>query len=71
MLFIDYKTRDYAAAQYRPHVAVTAILVDSKISSYFTNIYLRFGKTKIPTRLFTKEEEAVKWLKENMARRQV
>jgi predicted MarR family transcription regulator len=32
MLFIDSKTRAYAAAQYRPHVAGTAVLIDSKIS---------------------------------------
>jgi hypothetical protein len=68
MLFIDSKTRDYAAKQYRPHVAATAIVVESKISSYFANIYLKFGGLKTPTRLFTREEDAVKWLKENMAK---
>ncbi len=66
MLFIDSKTRDYAAAQYRPHVAGTALLVESKISSYFANIYLKFSKLKTPTHLFTKEDEAVKWLHEKM-----
>ena len=69
MMFIDSKTRAYAAAQYRPHVAGTAILTESKISSYFANIYLKFGKLKTPTRLFTKEDEAVKWLKECMTKR--
>jgi hypothetical protein len=66
MFFVDSKTRDYAAAQYRPYVAGTALLVGSKISSYFANLYLRFSKLKTPTRLFTEEEEAVKWLKEKM-----
>ena len=70
MLFIDSKTRAYAAAQYRPHVAGTAILIDSKISSYFANIYLKFSQPKVPTRLFTNEDEAVKWLKEQMQKRQ-
>jgi hypothetical protein len=70
MLFIDSKTRAYAAAQYRPHVAGTAIIIDSKISSYFANIYLKFSQPKVPTRLFTNEEEAVKWLKEQMQKRQ-
>lgn len=69
MLFIDSKTRAYAAAQYRPHVAGTAILVDSKISSSFANLYLRFSGPKVPTRLFTNEEEALRWLREQMRKR--
>jgi len=69
MLFIDSKTRAYAAAQYRPHVAGTAVLIDSKISSYFANIYLKFSQPKVPTRIFTGEEEAVKWLTDQMEKR--
>lgn len=69
MLFIDSKTRAYAAAQYRPHVAAAAILIDSKISSYFANIFLKFSKPKFPTRLFTIEDEAVNWLKEQIQKR--
>lgn len=70
MLFIDSKTRAYAAAQYRPHVAGAAILIDSKISSYFANIFLKFSKPKFPTRLFTNEDEAIKWLREQIQKRQ-
>lgn len=66
MLFIDSKTRSYAAAQYRKHVAGTAIVLESKISSYFANVYLKFSQPKTPTRLFTKESEAVEWLLEQM-----
>jgi hypothetical protein len=69
MLFIDSKTRAYAAAQYRPHVAAAAILIDSKISSYFANIFLKFSKPKFPTRLFTDENEAVKWLNEQLEKK--
>ena len=69
MLFIDSKTRAYAAAQYRSHVAGTAIIIDSKVSSYFANIYLKFSQPKVPTRLFTKEDDAVKWLHEQMQKR--
>jgi hypothetical protein len=70
MLFVDSKTKAYAAAQYRPHVAGTAILMDSKISSYFANIFLKFSQPKVPTRLFTNEDEALKWLKEQIQKRQ-
>lgn len=69
MLFIDSKTRDYAAAQYREHVAGQAILIDSKISSYFANIFLKFSRPKVPTKLFTLEEDAIKWLKGQIAKR--
>ena len=69
MLFIDSKTRAYAAAQYRPHVAGTAVLIDSKVSSYFANIYLKFSQPKVPTRLFTSEDEALQWLHEQLQKR--
>ena len=69
MLFIDSKTRSAAAAQYRAHVAGTAIIVDSKVSSYFANIYLKFSQPKVPTRLFTREEDGLKWLHEQMQKR--
>lgn len=69
MLFVDSKTRAYAAAQFRPHVAGQAILIDSKISSYFANIFLKFSQPKVPTRLFTNEQEAITWLKEQIQKR--
>lgn len=70
MMFIDSKTRSYAAAQYRPHVAATAIVVESRMSSYFANLYLKFSRPKIPTRLFTKLDEAEMWLKKKIHERQ-
>lgn len=66
MLFMDAKTREYAAAQYRPHVAGQAILIESRVSSYFANIFLKFSKPKVPTKLFTVEGEALEWLKSQM-----
>ncbi len=69
MFFVDSKTRDYAASQYRPHVAGQAIVIESKISSYFANLFLKFSRPKVPTKLFTLEEEAIGWLKEQLERR--
>ena len=69
MLFVDSKTRDYAAAQYRPHVAGQAIIIGSKISSYFANIFLKFSRPKVPTKLFTNEEDALSWLYGQLERR--
>ncbi len=65
--FIDSKARAYGADQYREHVVGQAILIESSISSYFANIFLKFSKPKVPTKLFTVEEEAIKWLKMRMA----
>lgn len=69
LFFIDSKTRAYAAAQYRSHVAGQAILIESTLSSYFANLFLKFSQPKVPTKLFTKEEEALKWLREQMEKR--
>ncbi len=69
MFFVDSKTREYAAAQYRPHVAGQAILIESRVSSYFANLFLKFSQPKVPTKLFTKEDDALKWLKEQLEKR--
>lgn len=71
MFFIDSKTREYAAAQFRPHVAGMAILVGSRVSSYFANIFLKFSKPKSPTKLFTKEDIAIEWLLAKIAERKL
>lgn len=69
VFFIDSKVRNYTAAQYRSHVDGQAILIESRISSYFANLFLKFSKPKVPTKLFTVEQEAIIWLKEQMAGR--
>jgi hypothetical protein len=66
ILFADSKARNYGAEQYRSHVAGQAILMESKISSSFANLFLKFSKPKVPTRLFTIENEAIVWLKSQM-----
>lgn len=69
LFFIDSRTRAFAAEQYRPHVAGQAILIESTVSSYFANLFLKFSNPKVPTKLFTKEADALLWLKEQMAKR--
>jgi hypothetical protein len=66
VLFIDSKARAYGAEQYRSYVAGQAILIESKISSYFANLFLKFSNPKVPTKLFTNEDEAFFWLKSQM-----
>lgn len=69
MIFTDSKAREYGAKQYREHVAGMAILTDSRISNSFANLFLKFSKPKVPTRLFTVEKEAISWLKAQMEKK--
>lgn len=64
--FIDSDARAYGAEQFRSYVAGQAILIESKMSSYFANLFLKFSKPKVPTKLFTREDEALIWLKGQM-----
>jgi len=47
----------------RTHRAL-AFIIDSGFSRVIGNFYLGLNKPKIPTKLFTKEEDAIEWLKE-------
>ncbi|WP_462282046.1 DUF7793 family protein [Salinivirga cyanobacteriivorans] len=69
MVFVDSKVRNYGAAQYRPHVAGSAILTGSVFNVYFANLFLKFSKPKVPTKMFSDEDAAIAWLKEQMAKR--
>ncbi len=69
MLFIDSKARNYSAAQYREHVAGSAILTGNRFTVTFANLYLKFSRPKVPTRMFSKEDDAIEWLKEKMEER--
>jgi hypothetical protein len=39
-----------------------AILIDSSVSRVVGNFFLGINKPAVPTKLFTNEKEAVKWL---------
>ncbi|MFO7862894.1 MAG: hypothetical protein R6U85_02750 [Salinivirgaceae bacterium] len=69
MFFVDSKVRNYAAAQYREHVAGSAILAGSRFTVTFANLFLKFSKPKVPTKLFSDENEAIEWLKQQMEQR--
>ena len=66
MIFVDAQTRNYSAQMYRKHVAGVAIIIESSVSTYFANFYLKFSRPKIPTRLFTSIEDAETWLLEQI-----
>jgi hypothetical protein len=44
-------------------LGASAVVVDSLAYKLVANFYLKFNKPKRPYKVFSKEEEAVKWLK--------
>ena len=44
-------------------LGATAVVVDTLAYKLIANFYLKFNKPKRPYKVFSKEEEAVKWLK--------
>ena len=46
------------------HVAALAILIQSPVSKLVGNFLIKFNKPSFPLRLFTKKEEAIKFLEQ-------
>lgn len=56
----EYFTSEDVAAR----VSSVAILIGSPVSKMVANFFLRLGNHRVPTRLFTSEDEARAWLRE-------
>lgn len=57
--------RDYMASEEGCQgVIAAAVLIDSAISSMIGNFFISISKPLVPTRIFTDESEAKKWLLE-------
>ncbi len=46
-------------------VSATAILIESKISQMIATFFLGFNRVPYPIQIFTRENEAVEWLKKS------
>jgi hypothetical protein len=75
-LFIDTTTmrscaRDarhyYASEQAAAVASAAAIIVGTPVSRVLGNFYLGLSNPRLPSRLFTSEEEALEWLKGYLA----
>ncbi|MBU0665292.1 MAG: STAS/SEC14 domain-containing protein [Proteobacteria bacterium] len=71
-LFVDTKkmksmTREvrlyYASEEAAKQASAVAIIVDTPVSRVLGNFYLGLSHPRLPSRLFTSEHEALKWLK--------
>lgn len=70
-IYITDPARKYFAGQNKATVLAIAVLLDSRIQTAFGNFYMRFSKPIIPTKLFTDTQQAIDWLKETIAEKQI
>ena len=57
------EARDYLASDEGVRGCIAgAIVLDSPVGSFLGNFYLLVSKPKVPARIFTKNEDAIKWL---------
>lgn len=62
---VDREGRQLGAAEEAArNILALAILISSPVSRAIGNIFLKINRPQFPTRLFTSEADAVKWLKE-------
>ncbi len=60
---VSKEARDYLAGKEGcKGVVAAAILIDSVVGSMIGNFFMRVNKPLVPTRIFTDELEATKWL---------
>jgi hypothetical protein len=63
MTFISNEARNFLASQNPPMLKGIALVINSKIHSGLANLYLKFSKPKVTTKIFTDIGEAESWLK--------
>lgn len=60
---MDKKARDYLSSDEGIRgIIAGAMVLDSPFGSFLGNFYLSVTKPKVPIRIFSKEEAALKWL---------
>lgn len=67
ILGIDKEARDFFSEPTGSDgLTATALLVKSKLDTFFANFLIKvnISKSKIPIKLFTEKQEAIKWLEQ-------
>lgn len=57
------EAREYLANEGSEGIIAGALLIDSILTRTLGNIFLMINKPKMPSKLFTSEDEAIAWLK--------
>jgi hypothetical protein len=63
-VYISKETRVYSAQSKPNSPLAMALVVNSTANRLIGNFYINFNKPKVPTKLFSTEEKALKWLEE-------
>lgn len=62
LVSIEDAARDYWATPESMHLLQSlAIVTNKKLQTMIANFFIRFSKPVVPTRLFSNQEEAIKW----------
>lgn len=61
---VTREAREYLADEGAKLIKAGALIVGSPLNRTLGNIFLWVNKPKVPTRLFTDEKEALKWLEQ-------
>lgn len=65
---ISKEARDHFSMRGRkPHVTAIAMLVSSPVSRIIGNFFLGLNKPTVPTRMFTSEPDAERWIRKTLA----
>lgn len=62
MAFMSGDARKLFGSQDKKTVKAVAIIINSKLHRPITNLYLKFSRPALPTKMFDDKEEAQSWL---------
>jgi hypothetical protein len=64
IISVDTEARNFLSGEEGTKNAIAAAIhVDNPMSKFFANLFLTVNKPQRPTKLFTKKEAAIRWLK--------
>lgn len=62
MAFMSSEARKYFAGQDKSTVKSVGVISNPKLHKPLINLYLKFSRPTLPTKMFDTEEEAIEWL---------
>lgn len=67
MAFMSSEARKYFASQDKSTVKSIAVISNPSLHKPLINLYLKFSRPTLPTKMFNTEEEAIPWLLKSLA----
>ena len=66
MSFMSSDARKHFGSQDKSTVKAVAIIINSKLHTPIVNLYLKFSRPSLPTKMFDNEDDARSWLNEKL-----